>query len=262
MKLFRIWLILLGISLIFLDKYTFISAIRDNVTAYVENHVSLVLYRVKSYTPLLILNVNQQQDLARQNTVLKKQVEEYSVLLQQSKNNIQDTENIQDINASVLHDNYTQIIAKSILDVNYFVNDRLLIEFNKSNNIKVGNAVVNKDGVVGQVAAINNKTAQVSLITNPDTKIYLQNKTNKTKVLAQGSGNNKVIVKYIDKKDGLQVGDILETTGLDDTYPANIPVVQVQKIFTENSGFDSAICTPIVDFSQLQYVSVLINDSK
>ena len=135
MKLFRIWLILLGISLIFLDKYTFISAIRDNVTAYVENHVSLVLYRVKSYTPLLILNVNQQQDLARQNTVLKKQVEEYSVLLQQSKNNIQDTENIQDINASVLHDNYTQIIAKSILDVNYFVNDRLLIEFNKSNNI-------------------------------------------------------------------------------------------------------------------------------
>ena len=57
------------------------------------------------------------------------------------------------------------------------------------------------------------------------------------------------------------MGDILETTGLDDVYPAQIPVARVIRVFYENNGFNSAVCVPVVDFRQLQYVSVLKSDS-
>lgn len=263
LRFYKIWLILLGVSLIFLDKYTFISSVRDNITMFVENKVSLTKYRIKSYPSLLVLNIDQQHSLAKQNVELKKQVEQYSLKLQQIENNSQDLKNIHEIqSASSLQDNYHQIVAKSILDINYFVNNKLLVEFDKNQTVKIGDAVVNKDGVIGQVLSVNANNAQVSLVTNPNVKMYLQSAKNKSKMLAQGAGNNTVVVKYIDKNDDVQVGDILETTGLDDTYPGNIPVVKVQKVFTENSGFNSAICVPVVDFSQLQYVLVLENANK
>jgi rod shape-determining protein MreC len=81
-------------------------------------------------------------------------------------------------------------------------------------------------------------------------------------MLAQGSANGNIIVRYLDKNDKIQAGDILETTGLDDVYPARIPVAKVVKVFYENNGFNSALCVPVVDFHQLQYVLVLKYDSK
>jgi rod shape-determining protein MreC len=78
-------------------------------------------------------------------------------------------------------------------------------------------------------------------------------------MLAQGIGNGNIMVRYIDKQDKIKEGDILETTGLDDIYPAHIPVAKIIKVFYENNGFNSALCVPIVDFHKLQYILVLKN---
>jgi len=261
MHKFKIWLILFSISLILVDKFSPISRIRDNIAVFLGKNVSLLLYRVQSYPQLVILKVQQQQELATQNVKLKKQVEEYSLLLKQSKNQIQDAKLLSDLNQKGIYDDFSPIVAKAVLDVNFFVNNQLLIDQGENKEIKVGYSVLNKDGVVGQVSAVNPNNAQVRLITNPDYKIYVEHSVSKSKMLAQGGGNNTIIVKYIDKNDKIKVGDILETTGLDDTYPAQIPVAKVIKVFYENNGFNSAICQPIVDFRQLQYVLVLKSDN-
>ena len=119
--------------------------------------------------------------------------------------------------------------------------------------------VANKDGIIGQISTVDSKNSQVNLITNPKFKIYLQVMPSKSKMLAQGMGNNQLIVKYISKSDKIKVGDTLVTTGLDSLYPANIPVARIIKIFYENNGFNSAICVPVVDFNKLQYVLVFRN---
>lgn len=257
MRFYKLWLILLGIGLIALDKFSFISTVRDTVVVFVERHVSLLFYRVKNYPQLLILNTTQQQELARQNVELKKQVEQYSVLLQQTKNQAQDLKNVQGLNADGMYNDFEQIVAKAVLDVNFFMNNQLLLDVGKNKNIKLGDAVVNKDGVIGQVANVNQLNSQVMLVTNQDFKIYVQSAKSKAKMLAQGGGNNTIVVNYIDKNDDIKPGDILETTGLDDVHPDNIPVAKVVKVFYENNGFNSALCSPIVNFDQLQYVLVL-----
>lgn len=262
MRYFKIWLILLSIGLIVLDKYSFISNLRDSTVIFMQKKISLIAYRVTNYPRLVFLQTKQQQELAKQNNLLKKQVEQYSLLLQQSQNKNQDIQALKNLNSAGLYDDFTQVVSKAILDVNFFVNNQLLIDKGKSSNLTVGDAVVNRDGVVGQITSVNLNNSQVIMITNPEFKIYLENGKTKTKMLAQGAGNNSLIVKYIDKKDSVKVGDILFTTGLDDVYPANLPVVKVVKVFYENNGFNSALCYPVVDFHQLQYVVVLKNDHK
>lgn len=257
MRFQKLWLIVFGIGLIALDKFSFISTVRDTVVVFVERHVSLLFYRVKNYPQLLILNTTQQQQLAKQNAELKKQVEQYSVLLQQTKNQAQDLKNVQGLNADGVYNDFEQIVAKAVLDVNFFMNNQLLLDIGKNKNITLGDAVVNKDGVIGQVANVNQLNSQVMLVTNPDFKIYVQSAKSKAKMLAQGGGHNTIVVNYIDKNDDIKPGDILETTGLDDVYPDNIPVAKVVKVFYENNGFNSALCSPIVNFDQLQYVLVL-----
>lgn len=257
MRFFKIWLMLLSIGLILIDKYSFISTIRDSAVIFVQKNTSLFLYRMSSYPQLLFLQTSQQQELATQNVQLKKQIAQYSALLQQSKNQTQDLKSVNRLNPNGIYDDFTQVVAKAVLDVNFFVNNQMLIDAGSNKSIVVGAAVVNESGVIGQISNLNAANSQVELITNPDFKIYLQQTNTKSKMLAQGAGNDTLIVRYIDKNDKIVVGDILETTGLDDTYPANVPVARVTKVFYENNGFNSALCVPVVDFRQLQYVVVL-----
>lgn len=261
MRRFKIWLILLSVGLIAIDKFSPISRIRDSIAVFLEKNTSLLLYRIQSYPQLVVLKVQQQQALASQNVQLKKQVEEYSLLLKQSRNQVKDVKLLSDLSQKGIYEDFSPVIAKAVLDVNFFVNNQLLIDQGENKNIQIGYAVVNKDGVIGQVSTVNPNSSQISLITNPEYKIYVEHSVSKSKMLAQGAGNNTIIVKYIDKNDKIKVGDILETTGLDDVYPAQIPVAKVIRVFYENNGFNSAVCVPVVDFRQLQYVSVLKSDS-
>lgn len=257
MKFYKLWLVLLGVSLILLDKFSYLRFMRDYVTIFIEQQSSLLAYRVQSYPSLLMLNITQQQTLAKQNADLQKKVEEYSAMLQQTKNQNVELQNASTLKNDVTYNHFKQIIGKAILDVNFFVNNQVLIDIGSNKGISVGNAVVNKDGLIGQIDYVNDKNSQLMFVSNPNFKIYLQSQTTKAKMLAQGGGHNSIIVNYIDKSDNIKPGDILETTGLDDIYPMGIPVARVSKVFYENNGFNNAVCTPIVNFDQLQYVLVL-----
>lgn len=257
MNKFKIWLILLGISLISIDKYTIITNVREYIAIFVEKNISLIVYRVKNYLPLLLINTAQQRELASQNAVLKKQVETYSTLLIEANNKNRDINSIKELNDNTLYSNYKSTVSKIILDVNFFVDNKLLLDAGINKNITTGSAVVNKDGLIGQVVDVNKINSQVMMVTNPDFKIYLQNSNNKVKMLARGGGHGSLVVNYIDKNESVNVGDVLQTTGLDDVYPANIAVAKVTKVFYENNGFNSALCAPVVNFDNLQYVTVI-----
>jgi rod shape-determining protein MreC len=256
----KLWLIIFSVFLILLDKFSFISGARDSVAIYIQKHTELIIYKIKNYPKFVLLQVDEQHELEKENNQLKKQIEQYAILLKQQNNLEVNTHELEALRQqSNLYDGFKIAIARAIIDLNYLIHNKLLIDKGANADITTGNAVVNKDGIVGQIGIVNNQNAQVTLITNPDFKIYVQTQSSKAKMLAQGIGNNKIMVKYIKKTESIKEGDILVTTGLDDTYPANIPVAKIDKIFYENNGFNSALCEPIVDFNILKYVLVMKN---
>jgi rod shape-determining protein MreC len=256
----KIWLLIISLILILLDKFSFISKFRDATAINIQKQMELLQFRITNYPKLVLLQHSKQKQLELENRQLKKQVEQFSIQIQQQSNQQQDIIEFKDLKAAhVQYDNFTTNIAQAIIDVNYMVNNKLLINKGQDDAIDIGLAVVNKFGVIGQVGVLNKTNSQVILISNQDYKIYLQNSVTKSKMLAQGIGNNKLVVKYIDKNEKIAIGDVLVTTGLDDIYPANLPVAKVIKVFYENNGFNSALCVPVVDFNKLQYVLVLKN---
>ena len=54
MQRFKIWLILLSVGLILLDKYSFISHYRDSAIVVLQKQTSLFFYRVKNYPQLVL----------------------------------------------------------------------------------------------------------------------------------------------------------------------------------------------------------------
>lgn len=256
----KVWLIIISVVLIFLDKFSFISKFRDSSAISIQKQMKLLQFRITNYPKLVLLEHSKQKQLEVENRQLRKQLEQYSIQLRQQTNQQHDIAEIKDLKAAhVQYDDFKTNIAQAIIDVNYLVNNKLLIDKGQDDGIGIGQAVVNKFGVIGQTGIVNKKNSQVILISNQDYKIYLQNSVTKSKVMAQGIGENKLLVKYINKNEKIEVGDILVTTGLDDVYPANLPVAKIIKIFYENNGFNSALCVPVVDFNKLQYVLVLKN---
>lgn len=260
MNRIKIWLIIVSVLLILLDRFSFISKIRDSLAMYIQKETASTIYRIKNYPKLVLLQHGKERQLETENINLRKQVLQYSLELKQQNNQKLDEKEVQALtsNPSLYHE-FQTVIARAVIDINYLVNSKLLIDKGTINKIVTGNAVVNKYGLIGQVGEVNSQNAQVILITNPNFKIFLQDNKSQSKMLAQGIGNNNILVKYISKNQKLKVGDILSTTGLDNVYPANIPVAKIIKIFYENNGFNSALCEPVVNFNKLQYVLVLKN---
>lgn len=255
----KFWLIIFGIVLITLNKYSFLGKARDSFSIFLQENISFVQNKIINYPKLIALNSNKQKILEIENSKLKKQLEQYALKATIDNNNKISQDNIS--NVSDLYNTnsstFKLTIARATIDINYLVNNRLLINKGSKDKIMTGDTVINKDGVIGQVSSVNSNNSQIMLITNNDFKIYLEDAKFKNKMLANGIGNNHLLVKYIDKSAKISIGDILLTTGLDDLYPANLPVAKVVKIFNEENGFNSALCVPVVNFNQLQYVMVL-----
>ena len=76
---FKLWLILLSIALILLDKFSFISNFRDYSAIYIQKHVTLIRYHVINYPRLVFLQIGEQRKLESENQQLKKQVEQYAI---------------------------------------------------------------------------------------------------------------------------------------------------------------------------------------
>ncbi len=246
------------IVLIYLDKLSIIHKMRDYSSIFIINQSYNIINKITSYIQLITLHKQQQNQLELENNQLKQQIEHNAALLIKDHNLINNNNHITQLNQTIkLYKHSDSIIARAIIDINYLINSRLLINKGSLESIAIGNAVMNQYGLIGQINNTNEHNAQIMLITNPDFKIYLQLLNNDTKMLAEGIGNNQLIIKYINKDAKIKLGDTLVTTGLDDIYPANIQVAKITKIFFENNQFNSAICTPIVNFNKLQYVIVL-----
>jgi rod shape-determining protein MreC len=262
----RVKLLLMAICVltIMLDKFSFIGYVRDYFTVYVQKHVQVTLYRLKTYPYLFLLDTKKQRQLEQENVALRQRVERDSLLLQQQNNRGVDVSMLKALNnVSLLYnDTFDVIAARAVINTAYLTDDYLLIDKGSAARVRLGAAVINQTGVIGQVCDVNAANAKIMLITNPDFHIYLQTTNNHSKMLAQGIGNGHILARYINKSADLKIGDVLVTTGLDNTYPANIAVARISKIFYEDNGFDSALCDPVVDYNKLQYVMVLGNESE
>ncbi len=121
---------------------------------------------------------------------------------------------------------------------------KLVINRGEHHTVKIGAAVVDAKGIIGQVTSVYDNTSIVTLITDQTMVVPVMVERNGLRAIAFGNGS-LLEIPYLPGNVDINPGDKLTTSGIDSVYPAGIAVGVVRKVAaTPGSSFIRVICAP------------------
>jgi len=111
---------------------------------------------------------------------------------------------------------------------------RVVINKGTRDGVVVSQAVVDGNGVLGQVARVGPWSAEVILVTDPEHAIPVQVTRNNLRSIAVGSGNTgELLLPYLAVNSDVKSGDMLVSSGLGGVFPAGLPVAKITGVRRE-----------------------------
>jgi rod shape-determining protein MreC len=121
-----------------------------------------------------------------------------------------------------------------------------------------GQAVLDGEGIFGQVAKVNASTAEVILISDAEHAIPVQSNRSGVRTIAVGTGDqNKLSLPFVTVEADLQEGDLLLSTGMGGVFPPGYPVARVSKVKRAGSTFASVEARPTAKLDQAREVLLI-----
>jgi len=108
---------------------------------------------------------------------------------------------------------------------------RLILDKGQRDGVRVGQAVIDETGLLGQVVQVMPGLAQVMLITDASHAVPLVNERSGQQFVAEGIGDRQQLsVRFISPSTNVQIGDVLITSGLGRRFPRGYPVGEIVSI--------------------------------
>lgn len=147
------------------------------------------------------------------------------------------------------HDNWTKTF-----NINIGLND----------GVKLNQAVVHKDGLVGYISSVNDLTSTVTTILDPSSAVSVNISTINEPAMLQGDlslkEKNKLRLDFIELDAEVSIGDMLYTSGIGSMYPGSIPVAKITEVISKKNDIKRyGIAQPCVDIRSISEVAVIIN---
>lgn len=123
-----------------------------------------------------------------------------------------------------------QVLIAELLSVNIASPYEHIAVVNKGTRfgVHIQQAVVDANGVVGQVFRALPHSSEIMLITDPNHAIPVQVNRNGLLTIAVGSGElNRLKLPFLPENADIRPGDLLITSGLGGTFPQGYPVAVV-----------------------------------
>lgn len=136
----------------------------------------------------------------------------------------------------------------------------VIINRGSNDGIRRGMPVVTNQGLVGRVDAVIGGASRVQLITDPSSivSVFLQN--SEADAIMNGSVSGELTLDMLSQDVQVQTGDVVLTSGLGGEYPPDLLIGQVSNVRKRESDlFQEATVQPVVDFSRLEIVLVIVN---
>lgn len=136
----------------------------------------------------------------------------------------------------------------------------VIIDRGSDDGLRYGMPVVTAQGLVGRIAAVTSSASRVQLITDPSSIVNVRLKDGQSEVQLVGSITGDLTLELVPQDVTLATGDLVLTSGIGGTYPADILIGQVlsaRKI--ETDIFQTAAVQSAVDFANLRAVLVITN---
>lgn len=123
---------------------------------------------------------------------------------------------------------------------------RLTVNRGSQDGVFIGQAMLDAQGVVGQIVDVGPLTAQAVLITDADHGVPVTVNRNGLRTIAVGTGDsNRLRLPYLTNSADIQVGDLLVSSGLGGVFPSGFPVGRVLEVQTQpGQSFADVIAEP------------------
>mgnify|MGYP005994566049 CR=1 FL=1 len=138
-------------------------------------------------------------------------------------------------------------LVTQILNLNYQgQNHHFLVDKGETDGVYIGQIVVDKSGIVGQVIEVNNASSVIRTILS--NQLYLTGYIKSGKIIYQslikGDGKN-LTVDYFNKTNKINLGDEVFTTGDNLNIPKGLRIGKVKKLLnTELNDFYKLVIEP------------------
>lgn len=139
---------------------------------------------------------------------------------------------------------------------------RILIDRGSGDGVRVGQAVMDGRGVMGQILETYADRALMILITDPGHAVPVRVVRSGLRTVAYGTGDVATLrLPHIPFSAEIRVGDQLVTSGLGGHFPAGLPVGMVRQVEPDDSAtFVLAFATPSAGMARGGEVLVLYDE--
>lgn len=136
-----------------------------------------------------------------------------------------------------------------------------ILDKGQKDGVKIGQAVVYQDNIVGKIIEVSDYFSKVTLITNSNFSATAQTLSNQAQGIAKGQGGDEIILDNVILSQELKIDDLVVTKGdINDKGIRILPSLTIGKIISVNKNpsdlFQIAKIKSSLDFSRLSKVFI------
>jgi rod shape-determining protein MreC len=223
--------------------------------------------RLLSYPERLIVGIGDrlrsQKDLYEENKILRAELLQTAVQLQQLAENRAENTRLRALLDSTLSSN-DHILNAEIISVNPNPSHQVFtLNKGQREGISIGLPVLDAKGVMGQIVETTDRLSSLMLISDSRHSIPVRVERTGDRAILTGMGNStKLRLDYAPESADIKVGDVLVTSGLGDSFPSGYFVATISEVKRQHgSEFTEAYAKPLAELDSSRHVIVLFRRS-
>jgi len=234
----------------------------EGVRGYLQSMVSPLQYLATTPKQLLdwsVENVVTRQQLMEKNQQYKTNELRFHQQLLQLEILKQENDRLRSLLASPVRGDAKKMVAEILSVDSDPYSHQVVINRGANDGVHEGQAVIDDQGIVGQVLHVGTITSRVLLITDVQHAVPVRIRRNGIRLIANGTGTiERITHNHVPHSTDIKVGDLLVTSGLGGKYPEGYPVARVTAVKQDESRpFAQVQSEPVAQINRLRYLLLL-----
>lgn len=134
---------------------------------------------------------------------------------------------------------------------------KVILDRGAQQGVEAGLAVVDANGVIGQITRVHPIQAEVTLLTDRNQSIPVSVVRNGVRGVLYGVGRGMLEMRHVLAEVDIRPGDRLVTSGLDGIFVPGLPVATVTRVDRDQDAFARIECEPLAAVERSVQVLVI-----
>jgi len=252
----------LSLLLLFVDaRYRYLESSRSALSVLISpiQRLAAVPGAVWQQVGDFFITQSTQHRLIAENDALSLQHQNDAAQLLQLQTLQLENQQLRKLNDLPIRKEFTSQLAEIVYAERDVFQRKVLVNKGTATDVKPGQVVMDEEGIVGQVTRVYPWLSEVTLITEKDHAVPVQVVRNGLRTILFGSGDtSQLSLRYMPVSADIQNDDVLVTSGIDGTYPPDIPVAKVVKIERDAAyPFAKVTCLPLAGVDSHRHLLIL-----